>query len=824
MAYILNLPSSILEEIAEACTWGCDPTSDSMPATYARNHAALARTCRDLYAVLNEGLYKRNLRRDPRRASCVLWAAQNGRLDTMKRAVEYGADLNSNGVSDQEEDGFGWGSNNGHFTALFAAIHLDNRNIFDYLMAQGIDFDVPCQGCPCDSEAEGCYPMHLGFQKNRPKVKENAQPYVEALIEKGARHFSKSTKLQPLDLVINGYEQATVLKVLEEADEPERIKAFHCAVGAERYDLARAILQKYPDFDLSEPVPDSLPWARAGITVLHYLALTMKNDFSFLELLLDRPELDANMELDEGNNLLLIAMLGGQVETARIITSRPEFEYKANKDGITPLHRAVVRGKEMVDLILNLPGVDVGAVTNRGHTVLHFALEHAREIEDLKIEEELPQVVQMLLDHPDVDPLAATNEGETPLQNACGHKRSDLALMLLKDPRIKEAPTQTGIGHLNLFFTVAIEEGSPEVVKALLAARPEIDINAQDEKGNTALHAACTRNGIIPSKRIGDKFFPYRIKENHMEDIVQAMVEGGASMDLVDELGQTPVRVALSYGLFRVAAWMISEGAQPPVAGSMLDAAFLRYRERASFAMYIEVVKELACHRIAVKVIDDLPPTEMAWLAQDMKTLELYFNGIPDLGLPEPPVSQDILPAGIYLDGFEELQTRLKPEWVVYMIQYGARLEIPVTYPNGDSESLLAAYFRAIGVGNVPLEMDSDKLRLFIEPLINMGYTCGPRGNLPSALEIACQIDVGGEKKMLKIMIDRMRKNNVDREHVRYLISEYEDDDEVLFYLKQFEQLEFGDEAEEGDPEEEADEDSPDEDGDWSDDDEYEVD
>ncbi|CAG9946079.1 unnamed protein product [Clonostachys rosea f. rosea IK726] len=818
MAYILNLPISILEQIAETCTWGCDPTSDSLPASYARNHAALARTCRDLYEVLNEGLYKRNLKRDPHRASCVQWAAWNGRLDTMKRAVEYGADLSSNGVSDQEKDSFDWHSNDGHITALFAAIRLENRDIFDYLMAQRVDFNVPCQGCPCGSAAGGCYPIHLGFQEYRPDVKENAHPYVEALIKKGARHFSKAIRLQPVDLVRSGYDQVTVLEALKEAVEPERTKAFYCAVGAGLYDLARAILLKYPNFDLSKPISDSLPFSGAGMTIIHHLVMSMKNDFGFLELLLDRPELEANMELEDGNNLLLLAMLSGSVETARILTSRPEFEYKANKAGTTPLHRAVIRGKEMADLIMNLPGVDVSAVTNRGETVLHCALEHQREIKSLEIEEELPQVVQMLLDHPDIDPLAVTSEGETALQYACGHKRSDLALMLLKDPRIKEAPTQVGLGHLNLLFTVAIEEGSPEVLQALLDTRPEIDIDAQDEKGNTTLHAACSRNGVIPSKKIGDKFFPYRIKENHMEDLVQVLVKGGASIDLVDCLGQTPVRRALNHGQFRIAAWMISEGAEPPAAGSMLDAAFLRYRERASFAMYIEVVKELAAHRIAVKVIDDLPPTELAWLVQDMKTLDFYFNGIPDLGLPEAPGSQGALPVGYYLDGFEELETRLKPEWVIYMIQYGARLEIPVTYPNGDSESLLAAYFRAIGVGNVEMEMDPDKLRLFVEPLVNMGYACGPVGNLPSALEIACQTDIGGEKKLLQIMVTGMRKNNVDRQHVRYLISEYDGDDEVLFYLRRFEQLEFGDEAGESDSAEEADgDDFSEEDDEWED-------
>ncbi|CAH0046643.1 unnamed protein product [Clonostachys solani] len=92
-----SLPTELLVEIAELCTFDLDPPVSyyANPSNYLRNHSALARTSPGLYHALNGELYKKNLTRDPPAHSCVLWAVNQGRLETLVRAVAYGAALNT---------------------------------------------------------------------------------------------------------------------------------------------------------------------------------------------------------------------------------------------------------------------------------------------------------------------------------------------------------------------------------------------------------------------------------------------------------------------------------------------------------------------------------------------------------------------------------------------------------------------------------------------------------------------------------------------------------------------------------------------------------
>jgi hypothetical protein len=92
-----SLPTEILVEIAELCTFDLDPPLSyyANPSNYLRSHNALARTSLRLYDALNGELYKQNLDRDPPTHSCVLWAVHHGRLDTLARAASYGAALDT---------------------------------------------------------------------------------------------------------------------------------------------------------------------------------------------------------------------------------------------------------------------------------------------------------------------------------------------------------------------------------------------------------------------------------------------------------------------------------------------------------------------------------------------------------------------------------------------------------------------------------------------------------------------------------------------------------------------------------------------------------
>ncbi|CAJ2511132.1 Uu.00g067570.m01.CDS01 [Anthostomella pinea] len=64
---------------------------------HAREKAAFAATNKQYHAIINPLLYKFNVNKDV--ASAFLWAAKHGRVDTMERLVEAGAEVNDMAAS-----------------------------------------------------------------------------------------------------------------------------------------------------------------------------------------------------------------------------------------------------------------------------------------------------------------------------------------------------------------------------------------------------------------------------------------------------------------------------------------------------------------------------------------------------------------------------------------------------------------------------------------------------------------------------------------------------------------------------------------------------
>lgn len=118
-----------------------------------------------------------------------------------------------------------------------------------------------------------------------------------------------------------------------------------------------------------------------------------------VELLLEQPDIDVNLSLD-------ITQLG-------IDNDRKQMLLKQNLDVITPLGIAVERGyKEIVELLLKHPGIDVNKQLNNGATALIIAAEKGRD-----------EIVELLLNHPDINVNEPNKYGETALITAAekGH-------------------------------------------------------------------------------------------------------------------------------------------------------------------------------------------------------------------------------------------------------------------------------------------------------------------------------------------------------------------------------------------------------------------
>lgn len=110
----------------------------------------------------------------------------------------------------------------------------------------------------------------------------------------------------------------------------------------------------------------------------------------------------------------------------------------------------------------------------------------------------------------------------------------------------------------------AAHRGDVAAIRALLAGGA--DPNAFDATGQTALHWAA---------RGGHPIGPHRCRGEAAgrADVVSALVEGGADLDLADRRGAipggssgwTPLHVALHHEQFEMAARMLARGADPNI-------------------------------------------------------------------------------------------------------------------------------------------------------------------------------------------------------------------------------------------------------------------
>jgi ankyrin repeat protein len=240
-----------------------------------------------------------------------------------------------------------------------------------------------------------------------------------------------------------------------------------------------------------------------------------------------------------GNREVVSALLKTPAGAAAVKT--------AEADGTTALHWAVQADQVDVARLLVAAGANANAANRYGLTPLSLAADNANAV-----------MVKLLLDA-GADATATLRQGETILMAAARTGNPESVALLLSHGADVHAREKT-LGENALMWAAA--ENHPEVVKLLLNRGAEVDGRSNDiawPKDRFGLEGVLT---ILPHGRWTPLM--YAARQGSL-GAARALVEGGASLNLVDPDGTTAAVVAIINGHYDVAAMLVEKGADPNI-------------------------------------------------------------------------------------------------------------------------------------------------------------------------------------------------------------------------------------------------------------------
>lgn len=261
---------------------------------------------------------------------------------------------------------------------------------------------------------------------------------------------------------------------------------------------------------------------------------------------------------------LLYAVRSGQVETVQALLEIPGIDVNDVDDVGLALGLAAESGyAEIVELLLAAPGIDVNCLHHgRNDASLHAAIKAGQTA-----------CVKLLLAVEGIELNNVDNEGFTPLCRAIRSNNLECVKLLLSLPGLDLQEGKPLIW--------AVELGCVEMVKLLLA-HPEINVNVQDEKGDTPLHYAAGRGypecmrlllaapGIEVNKvnEMAQSPLFYAAKGGWVDCLDLLLAAPEIDPFIMDAKEETPVSFAIHHGRLQCVKRLLEKG---PVSENFID-------------------------------------------------------------------------------------------------------------------------------------------------------------------------------------------------------------------------------------------------------------
>ncbi|XP_021055289.1 E3 ubiquitin-protein ligase MIB2 isoform X6 [Mus pahari] len=249
--------------------------------------------------------------------------------------------------------------------------------------------------------------------------------------------------------------------------------ALQVAAYLGQVELVRLLLQARASMDL----PDD-----EGNTALHYTAMGNQPEAT-------RVLLSAGCGVDARNGThstaLHVAVQRGFLEVVKILCERGCDVNLPDAHADTPLHSAISAGagaSSIVEVLTEVPGIDVTATNSQGFTLLHHASLKGHVLAVRKILARARQLVD-----------AKKEDGFTALHLAALNNHREVAQVLIREGRcdvnVRNRKLQSPL-HL------AVQQAHLGLVPLLVDAG--CSVNTEDEEGDTALHVALQRHQLLP--------------------------------------------------------------------------------------------------------------------------------------------------------------------------------------------------------------------------------------------------------------------------------------------------------------------------------------
>ncbi|RDW81501.1 uncharacterized protein DSM5745_05058 [Aspergillus mulundensis] len=412
---LLNLPNEILLQILGCITKGADINS-------------LIQTNRHLYTLGKPYLYRQNATHH--NSMALDWGAQKNRLDTMRSALEHGADVEATFDGPVKPTGL---------RALHRAADIGAKDAIKLLLDHGADPNVPSAFGTALLLA--CRRGHLGA--------------VEALLE--------SPDIDP-NAVGNSRVKDTPLC---------------CAVDGGHFEIVERLLA-------CERVDVNQPSLDRGMTPLYISVIMRDHEVGqrMTGLLLAHPDIDPNLANGDGwPTPLMEAAMAGDIVRFRSLLEHPRLDLSARDDQGKPVlsYAVLSRNTELVQLMLDR-GANLNEEYRDGSSALADAARYSRAsmVPFLLARGADPRIglplhaavwldigaVQPLLADPRTEVNARDRQGRTALSHAAENHRDGAVEALLRHPNI-DVDIKDGDGMTAA--NIAEREGWHDIVDLLRA-------------------------------------------------------------------------------------------------------------------------------------------------------------------------------------------------------------------------------------------------------------------------------------------------------------------------------------------------------------------